>query len=261
MIVLRKLWKSIRNSFTPDVLHLHANFSKYFEVVRADTEMLQQVCFFIRHKVYCEELDWQPRSDAASETDSHDAHAIHLLIRARRTRQYIATMRIVRPNLALDDSTLPFEDVCQGRGRALTVDTMRLDRSRVGELSRLAVLKHFRRRSVESQQAEPWSMSEGSQGTQWFPYIPAGLYLGAMNMALEAGIDTLFFLALPRLARHIGNLGVDLQQIGDPVEHRGMRAPYMLYPEMVVEHLWPMFKPMYYGIAKSLKAQTVTATR
>jgi hypothetical protein len=32
----------------------------------------------------------------------------------------------------------------------------------------------------------------------------------------------------PRLARRLGSYGIQFQQVGDPVEHRGLRAPFFI---------------------------------
>ena len=88
--------------------------------------------------------------------------------------------------------------------------------------------------------------------------------------AQRFGIDTLFVLTEPRLARHLSLLGVHIKRIGGPVEHRGRRVPSMMSVPEIVGGFGPFVRPLYeqidgevaagYGDAQSARMQTPEMT-
>ena len=72
------------------------------------------------------------------------------------------------------------------------IDPSKLHRGKIAEVSRLAVRSPFRRRKGEKQTAVAIQDEDfGSTEQPRFPYIPIGLYLGAVAMAKRRGIETL----------------------------------------------------------------------
>ncbi|MBW8849082.1 MAG: hypothetical protein JF607_29525 [Burkholderiales bacterium] len=71
------------------------------------------------------------------------------------------------------------------------------------------------------------------------------LYLGAAAVARRLSVENVFVLTEPRLATHFARLGFDIRQIGDPIEHRGVRVPSVLSSSKVVNNLRPLIKPLY----------------
>ena len=67
--------------------------------------------------------------------------------------------------------------------------------------------------------------------------------------AQRFGIDTLFVLTEPRLARHLSLLGVHIKRIGGPVEHLGKRVPSMMSVPSIVGGFGPFVRPLYEQIA------------
>ena len=88
------------------------NFNKYFEVLFANTESLRQESFRIRHRVYCEELGWEPKQDNGLETDPCDDYSFALLLVHKRTGQYAGTARLVISPPEKPEKQLPFEMHC-----------------------------------------------------------------------------------------------------------------------------------------------------
>ena len=112
---------------------------------------------------------------------------------------------------------------------------MALDRSRIAEISRLAVVGSYRRRQGE--QDKPISISEEDFGTEKRPrqpYLALAVYLGLIAIARHYGITTLFVLTEPRLAMNFVRLGVRIEKIGDGVEHRGTRIPSRMSVDEVI---------------------------
>jgi len=126
---------------------------------------------------------------------------------------------------------------------------------RAREVSRLARVRTYRRRKGEAKVAASISQHDfGSADQPRFPYIPVGLYLSVIAQARRHGIETLFMLTEPRLAKHLSHLGVDIHRIGGPVEHRGQRVPSMLSVEGVVRGLNFAVRPLYDVIAREVDA-------
>jgi N-acyl amino acid synthase of PEP-CTERM/exosortase system len=236
--------------YLPEFLNLGAGFGKYFRAVPALDDDLRAAVYRIRHSVYCEELGYESVRADGLERDEYDARSLHCLLQARNGGEYIGCVRIV-----LARGTLPFELLCRDSLDRSIVDPERLDRSRIAEVSRLAVVGRYRRRRGE--QKLPVAIDESDFGTPdrpRFPYIAVGLYLGVLALARRNGIERLFMLTEQRLARQLARLGVRLRQVGSPVEHRGLRHPSMMSVEEVVNGLGFFVRPMFDVISGEIEA-------
>ena len=239
--------------YLPPFLDLRAGFASYFSCVPATTSELRDACFRIRHDVYCRELNYEPLRPDGLESDAFDAQSVHCLLRAKQSGQFIGCIRLILPKPGDPAALFPFEKTCAATLDRQTVDPAKLQRNRVAEVSRLAVINAYRRRKGEKE--DPGTIHTGDFGTAdrpRFPYIPVGLYLGMLVQAQRHGVETLFMLTEPRLARHLSLLGVRIQRIGGPVEHRGRRVPSMLSVRATVKSFGPIVRPLYDSIAAEI---------
>ena len=239
-----------------EMLNLGEGFKKYFEIVPALTPDLKDEVFRIRHDVYCEELHFEPVRPDKRERDEYDEHALHCLIRNVDTGKFAGSTRLVltRPESPLD--SLPFEKTGANTLDRSIVDPQRMPRDRIGEVSRLAISARYRRRKGEERDLRGFSDdSFGDAKRPRFPYIPVGLYLGTIELALRHDIDTIFVLTAPRLASHFGRLGAKVTQIGGPVAHRGQRVPSMMDCKAIVNGLNFVTRPLYKVIAAEVDEQ------
>lgn len=69
--------------------------------------------------------------------------------------------------------------------------------------------------------------------------------MGAISLAMRHDIDTLFVLTEPRLASHFARLGVDIRQIGGPIEHRGTRVPSAMDVQSIVRNMRMIMRPLW----------------
>jgi N-acyl amino acid synthase of PEP-CTERM/exosortase system len=240
-------------SWLPGILNLGTTYKKYFEVLPALTDELKDEVYRIRHQVYCEELKFEPERPDKRESDEYDAQSKHLLIRSVQTGQYIGCTRIVRARADDPQPLMPFEKSCEQAIDRSIADPRNLPRNSIAEISRLAVIAAYRKRKGDSK--APISISENDFGTfvqPRFPYIPVALYLGTLELARLSGIDTIFVLTEPRLASHFRKLGVDIQPIGSPIEHRGKRVPSMMSASRILNGMRFFFKPLYRTIASEV---------
>jgi len=238
-----------------DSLNLGRGFQRYFDVAPALTDELKNEVFGIRHRVYCEELGFEPARPDRREKDEYDAHSVHLLIRSVVDDGYIGCARLVLARPGDPYYPMPFERAC---GTALDrnlIDPTRVRRSAVAEVSRLAVLKSFRRRRGEASTADAVAqMSFGTEDRPRFPYIQVGLFLGAVALAQRFEIETLFMLTEPRLATHLAKLGIRVRPVGTPVEQRGTRVPAMVHVRELPSGLRAHVRPLYKVILREVSA-------
>ncbi|MEO7728507.1 MAG: PEP-CTERM/exosortase system-associated acyltransferase [Burkholderiales bacterium] len=231
------------------------SFDKYFEIVPALTPDLKNIVFGIRHQVFCEDLGFEEVRPDGRENDKYDSQSLHLLIRNVQNGGYVGCTRIVRARLQDAQPHMPFETYCAEVINRSIIDPGALPRDCVGEISRLSVIAAYRKRQGEP--LKPATISSGDFGTQArprFPYLTVGLYFGTVELARRHGITTLFALTEPRLTEHFRKLGMNIQTIGGPVEHRGLRIPSMMTTGTFVDDLRAMFRPMYETIAREVAA-------
>lgn len=237
-----------------DRFNLGHGFRKYFEIRPAVDDASRDDVYHIRHEVYCEELGFEPVRPDKREVDEYDGQSLHcLLSTSNEPHQLVGCTRLVltRP----DDPTypLPFERTCEATLDRSIIDPARLPRDRIAEVSRLAVRAAYRRRRSDKRAAVALNDEDfGSVVQPRFPYIPIGLYLGAVALADRSGVDTLFILTEPRLAAHFAKLGVDIQQIGGPVEHRGARVPSMMDVKSIIKNMRFLVKPIWRVIQEEI---------
>ncbi len=243
----------------PEFLNLGAGFRKYFQAIPALDEDLRRSAYRIRHAVYCEELGYEPVRDDGLETDEFDARSVHCLLRTLGG-DFVGCIRLVLTDAGNLSSPLPFERLCATALDRTIVDPARLDRSRIAEVSRLAVVSRYRRRRGE--QKVPIAINESDFGTPErprFPYLAMGLYLGMLAQARHHGVETLFMLTDRRLAKQLSRLGASMRTIGTPIQHRGGRYPSMMNVQEVIDGLTFFIRPLFAVIAAEMEAGYRTA--
>jgi N-acyl amino acid synthase of PEP-CTERM/exosortase system len=233
---------------------IREGFKTRFEVIPAFTDELKDEVYRLRHSVYCEDLKWEPVRPSGLESDEYDAHSVHILLRHVATRENVGCVRMVLTRPQDPAFRLPFERVCDGKLDPTGMVFDSLPRDKVAEISRLAVISKYRRRQGETGRAAPTFQTLGNEAQPRFPYILIGLYLGVVAIARLHGIETLFVLTEPRLADHFRRLGVAIRQIGEPVEHRGMRVPSVMSVSDIIVGLNPYMRPMYDEIVEAVKS-------
>ncbi len=229
-------------------------FRQWFELVPATSAELTREAYRIRHSVYCQDLGFEPIREDGMEMDQYDANAMHLLLRHVPTDAYIGCVRLVRVPLDKPEEPLPFERVCSSLTKGV-MPTEPAQRLHIAEVSRLAVVRQFRRRKGEAAQEVPGSEADLSgRPRERFPHILVALYLGVVSMATLTEVTRLYILTEPRLSTHLRNLGLPMSQIGPPIEHRGARVPSMIHVPSIAQAMRPGILPFYDHILRSIEA-------
>lgn len=234
-------------------LTMSQGYRRFFKVVPALTDELRAENYRIRHEVYCRELGFErPRPDGL-EADEFDDRSVHCLVQSVSTGDYVGCARLVLVDPGRDQTPLPFETTCEGTLDRSIVDPMALDRSRIAEISRLAVIGSYRRRRGE--QDKPISISEEDFGTESRPrqpYLALAVYLGLISLARHYGITTLFVLTEPRLALNLSRLGVHVRRIGGEVQHRGVRIPSMMSVDEIISGMNFIIRALFEVISREV---------
>ncbi len=232
--------------FFLELINLRRGFSKYFRYVPALTPPLAREVFRIRHQVYCEDLKFEATRADGQETDAYDEHSLYGLVQSTANDQYVGCARLILPNPKNPDQLFPVEVSCAATIDRARFDPARIPREKVAEVSRLAVIAAYRRRKGETKLPAPVSdESFGSVTQPRFPYIPFALYFGCAALARRCGIDHVLVLTEPRLANHFRKLGMNIQPIGDAVEHRGLRVPSVINAKTFPSDIQFALRPLY----------------
>jgi len=225
-------------------------FSRYFHVAPALDEASRNEVYFIRHDVYARELGFEKLRADQRETDRYDSHSVHCIVRtADAARRPVGCVRLVIPDAGDPHAPLPFESLCHGVLDRSILDPAKCPRDRIAEVSRLAIMGEFRRRKGEQQQPLAINPEDcGGAPVVRFPNIPISLYFAAVAMAQRQGIEYLFTLTEPRLARHFALSGVDIRPIGKAVEHRGQRVPSVMRVSEIYPRLRSFMRPIWHEV-------------
>ncbi|WP_246587668.1 PEP-CTERM/exosortase system-associated acyltransferase [Alteromonas lipotrueiana] len=237
--------------------YISSHFGSYLTPVMADSHELRDSVFKIRHKVYCEELKFEPVAPNGLEIDEFDHFSRHCLIRHLNSNALAGTVRIVRPQR--DHEQLPIEKYCLNSITRQDLNPSNFARQDICEISRLAVPAEFRRRQMDrfagaatgviNQQA--YSETE----MRCFPFIAVGLYFAAAATGIESNIAHAFVMMEPRLARSMSFVGIKFEQIGPVVDYHGKRAPYYINRELLMNNIKPGFALMLDSIRQDIRHQ------
>jgi N-acyl amino acid synthase of PEP-CTERM/exosortase system len=244
-------------------IDLVSPYREYFKIVPADTAELRDEVYRLRFEVYCEDLDWEDAAQfpEGKERDTFDDRAAHCLLLHRRSGQYAGTIRLVK---TVADSPEPCIPILQHYDRSLfhpDASPVNLARGSFGEISRLALRKQFRRRQGEDETPDGHgaSLFEWTPGERRrFPHVALGLYLAAATVGLAEGMEGVFAMMEPRLARHLRFGGIYFKQVGGAVDHRGCRAPFYISRELLFAHLTPPLMRLLETIAEDLSVSIDT---
>lgn len=211
-------------------------FNEYFELIHADTDELRRQVYLLRFQVYVIETGFENVDDCSCidlvddgrvcwEEDEFDIRSDHYLVRHRRTGVYAATARLILPDDQAVDAPFPIEVHCHLDNPVHSQS----DRSRLGEISRFAVSKVFKRRIGEAGTlagvADNVDMYFEDHERRVLPHISLGLFAAVMRMAHYHGITHCYAVMEPALLRLLGRFGVIFHRIGAEVEYHGLRVP------------------------------------
>lgn len=234
---------------------LASHFGAYFGVVPADTGDLIEKVYQLRHKVYCEELGYEPQRESHLEFDEYDKRSIHCLLFHKASQTYVGCVRLVLADSHKPDAPFPFEQACRESLEWDFDSPAGTTRLKYGEISRLAITANFRRRRGEANGPEGGNdipEPDGADARRHFPSVALGLYVAITAMGLNQGLEGVFAMMEPRLARQLRRFGILFRQIGTEIEHRGTRAPFFISRDDLFNNFKPECRELLANIQNQL---------
>lgn len=201
------------------------HFAHFFHASLAQTDIQKHQTYRLRHRVYCEELQYEPLRDNGLEHDEYDNRAIHCAISRLSTAQLAGTVRLITSANA--DQLLPLEQHFAAMVNHPTLCPTAFPREQICEISRLAVPGEIRQRK-QSQSPLGHNLNKLllQLEQRCCEAVAISLYLVAMLMCLHYGKHHVFVMIEPALARMLKRIGIHFVQIGEVVDFNGKRAPY-----------------------------------
>lgn len=208
------------------------DFEKYFRVKLATTEKLRNDVYGIRYRVYCEEFGFENPSEFPNglESDEYDAQSIHCLVEHISSGQPAGCVRMVPTLEHSPDAPLPLEKYCAHSLDKDFINGLKLDRSTICEISRLAVDARFRRRPGETTTrfGKPDDFTPSEDELRTLPFIAISAYLAATALTEATGRTNAFAMMEPFLPRLLKRSGLHFMRAGADIEYHGKRAAYFL---------------------------------
>ena len=171
-------------------------------VVRlADTSMLVEQAYRLRHQVYCLERGYEPSTNCL-ETDVYDKHAMHVVLCLRGCGTVIGTARMILPQWHQPTRSFPMQAVCD----PTTLDVVPF--MSTVEVSRFAISKERR------------SLSPAATSLSRL-----ALVRGLLQLSQQADITHWCAAMEPTLLRLLRSSGIHFKALGPLVEYHGLRQP------------------------------------
>lgn len=226
--------------------HLRAR-TKYFDFHRAAPKPLYADALQLRFQVYCLERGFLSPADypEGQEHDDFDKHAVHFLARHRVSLQPAGTIRLVQHS----PLGFPLLQHCRidDEYQQFFFDN-ELGLRRFGEISRLAVSRHYRQRTTDTVFGGPPRRSRDSTVDAGCdpsdcpetagPEIIAGLYKCIYQECKRRAV-THFLVAMERsLQVLLKRLTIRFVPIGPEVDYYGPVRPYLLSLRQLEQDIW-----------------------
>lgn len=198
------------------------------DLTRADSQKIMEEIFRLRFKVYCEEWGFEDPANYPDglERNEYDNTAQHYTIRDVIDGSIIGTVRVILPS----ELGYPVLKYC-------TIDPVMyesasggLQEMRIGEVSRLAISKDFRKRieddSLTGYSADlPDRLDLGHQKRRCNFVHEFYKYLLLQSMAMGL---THWYIAMKRgLYILLKRVGMVYHPIGPEIDYHGIRTPYL----------------------------------
>lgn len=197
-------------------------FDSRYEVYLADTAESRLMHHRVRFQVFCVEHGFESveANRNLQEVDDWDSRARHFVVQEKQSGAAVAGVRIVLP----DAGDLPVEQL-----RCITERTpVDVGREQLGEISRIGVVRKLD--SSEKGAIFPNNRATALQAVDRGDEseVLLGLIRAIIRYSWDSDIGYLYMLVTRPFARLLKRLGVVCTQMGNEVDHRGLRAPYFI---------------------------------
>lgn len=177
--------------------------------------------------MYCLEWCYEDACDYQEglETDEFDSVASHFSARENKTGNLVGTIRIIHPS----EKGLPALNHFEVDKKLIPNVPAR----QVGEISRLAVSKEYRRRAIDKAiyTDNVINFSDVKERRNWRRRFEAelvsGLYHCIYAESIERGLTHLYAVMSAGLHSILTSWGLSFTPIGPAIDYHGMRRPYI----------------------------------
>ena len=202
-------------------------------------EILQDT-YNLRYQVYINEWKFEAPDDhpVGIEYDDYDSHSVHFYARCKSEKKVIGTVRTILNS----DLGFPIE-----RHFELSETSECIGQDAIGEISRLAVSKEYRRRAIDNALFEagsfvpnalPRYMDDGRDIRRHCEHeLVRGLYLLLYQDSIQRGLTHWYAVMAKGLYIILKRWGIPFHQIGAAKDYHGLRAPYLVSIETVEKAL------------------------
>lgn len=227
------------------------HFLEVFDVEVVSTPVLRDQVARLRHRVYCEELRYEPASVNRRERDAFDSHSLFCLLTHRESEKPAGCVRLI---LASANRSLALEEHCAESLHVTALKELSRDRDEICEFSRLAVDPSFRKRRGECQANAGDYASHGRSEDERRIFSSIGL---ATLLCAFAAADLLdrrraFGMMEPTLPRLLHRAGIPVRPAGDAMDYHGRRAAYFITTDEAVTGMRNDVATLYRAIRSRL---------
>jgi len=234
-----------------------------FQLAASQAQRLE--VYHLRHQVYCQEIGYTPPDGGAGEieVDLHDRHAVHCLLRHRRTGLAAGCFRLVFPDPTAPKASLrlPLQEYGDRSLTHAQLHPNRLPCHEICEVSRLVTAREFRHHPVryETLSAESPLPHFSDEERRLFPLITGVVFLATHALVELTGRRHIFAMMQPKLPRLLARSGFHFQPIGNPIELHGERSAYYIDNQVAEAEMQDALRPIYRCIKEALSPQLVSA--
>lgn len=207
-------------------LDILRHFDAVFSESPASTAADQRDAYRLRYQVYCLDRGFEDAEICSDgmEQDDYDDTALHCLLRDRRGKRPLGTVRLVMASTTQSGiEGLPLA----GYAPRESLDILKsLPRTSMAEVSRFAIARRAREilwQPQNASQADSVPMQDLECSSKLLPYMSLGLIRGLVRLSMEHGISHWCLAAEPSLLRRLRGFGLHFLDAGPLVEHRGLR--------------------------------------
>lgn len=174
----------------------------------------------LRHKVYCDELNYESLNEKRTEKDSFDYHSSGCLIYLKKEKQPIASVRLI--SNVNNNGILPSLDLIRKHSRTNYINICNeISDLKYGEISRLLILNDFRNHKNNLVHSN---------------FLLLVLYSSVMALAKD--LDCIIFVCEKKMLSLFQKIGVPFHKLTvHSIEHRGARYPIKINLKEVYQKL------------------------
>ena len=218
------------------------HFNQHFEIIKCRTPATVLECQRLRFQVYCMEHTYLARDKYPDqvECDDYDEYSVHALIRHRASNLFTATARLVLSREHKPLSKFPIENFNILR-RVKRDKAWKVPRTRIGEISRFAISKTFRRRLQEKDKVHGITekiFDASHDDRRQVAEITLGLFKAILEMSAANGITHWYAVMEPSLIRLLAKIGIAFNTVGPLVDYHGWRQPCIVRAEEVLMSIY-----------------------